>query len=130
MHEVRHDDSAGLKTRLYETRLYGTDSNRVIEPAASGLVRAVQPEDDQRILRRRRRRELGIENPCDLIPHVLQVQPRWTVGGLGNRGADRRVERSQLTTCQRTRFATDAAVDLVAHRVEIGALQVAPIRID
>src|SRR6185436_11178905 len=121
----RSDDQAGLKTRLY-----AIDSDGVIEPAADRLVRPVQPEDDRQVLRRGWRRELGIENPRDLITYILQVQPRLAVGRLGNRRADRCVERSQLTTRQRTRLAADAAVDLVVHRVEIRALQVAAIRID
>ena len=43
----------------------------------------------------------------DLIPHVLQMQPRGAIGGLGNRGAHAGVERPQLAARQRTRLAGD-----------------------
>src|SRR6185503_5994158 len=116
---------AGLKTRLY-----AIDSDRVIEPATDRLVRPVHAKDDRQGRRRGWRCEFGIENPRDLIAYILQVQPRRAVGRLGNRRADRRVERSQFTARQRTRLAADAAVDLVVHCVEICALQVAAIWID
>src|SRR5687768_12464277 len=95
---------------------------------------------------------LRIEDLRDLVPHVLQVEPRHPVGGLRNRGANLRIEILELTANQRARIRwragrtgaapTTAAtrrcrrrrrvrrIQLRVHDVEVRTLEIATVDID
>ena len=73
-----------------------------------------------------------IQRGRDLCLDVFEVHPRRAVGASGDGRLQVRVERLQLTAEERARVVCSGrpAVDAIAERFDVGALEVAAVRID
>src|SRR5690349_1397823 len=75
---------------------------------------------------------LRIERPRDLIAHVFEMKRRHPLGLPGERGANVVIERAQFPLEHRTRIARRrlARANAIAQGIDVGALEIAAVRID